>query len=125
MERLWPTGGSARHDLFEGRGGTPIPGSDGKRSRLDGLRLGRTIHLSSPLEVLLVSDILVYRHHHVESGCFRLVQELAIIELSPAQFAHGRDFMADEKASNAVRSTVVKKNAHQFRAGKGVRAQIR
>jgi hypothetical protein len=33
--------------------------------------------------------------------------------------------MADEKASNAVRSTVVKKNAHQFRAGKGVRAQIR
>ena len=56
-------------------------------------------------QVLLIPDVLIGRHHHVEARLFRQFQKLTVFELvRPSHFHDRVDFMPGQRATRADRN---------------------
>src|SRR4030095_9311427 len=64
-------------------------------------------------QVLLMSDVSVCRDEYIEAGCFRGVQQFAVLQRVPSTSPRLLDGVIGERRGNTSRGPIVEENAHQ------------
>jgi len=63
-------------------------------------------------EILLIPEVLIGREQHLESGCFRCRDQLAILQRGPAELVGGFDKMRCEREAQRCRRALVEQDTH-------------